>query len=59
MCLGSASQALNLGASFWLTLWAADTLHQGSDPWLYVAVYAAASLAAAAVIWARSGLRVS
>jgi len=47
------SQALNLGASFWLTQWAADTLHQGSDPWLYVAVYAAASLAAAAVIWVR------
>jgi len=53
-CLGSVSQALNLGASFWLTQWAADTLHQGSDPWLYVAVYAAASLAAAAVIWARA-----
>jgi len=46
-------QGLTLGASFWLTQWAADTLHQGSNPWLYVSVYAAVSLSACAVIWFR------
>ena len=46
-------QALTLGSSFWLTQWSADTLHQGSNPWLYVIVYAIISLAACAVIWIR------
>ncbi|KAL3931766.1 MAG: hypothetical protein SGPRY_000991, partial [Prymnesium sp.] len=41
-------------SSWWLSQWTANTYNQpADDPWLYIAIYAALSLLAAALVWFR------
>lgn len=43
-----------VGSSWWLSQWTANTYNQpADDPWLYIAIYAALSLLAAALVWFR------
>lgn len=54
----SLSQVFTYGSSWWLTQWAADTFPTQShgQPWFYMAIYAAASMVAAALILVRAAV---
>jgi len=52
--LYSISQVALVGSSWWLSQWTANTYDQpANDPWLYIDVYTALSLLAAALVWFR------
>ena len=53
--LYTLSQSFQIGSSWWLAQWSANTFRSiaGDAPWFYVYVYAALSLSNAALIWLR------